>query len=198
MARVGQGMIRRFQPDLVKGPDGIIHRNMEGIRIIFPVGDSGKLTEPLLIDAHEPAGKSLRRGGQQGEIKTCLLRFFIHPLPHMADDLQTQLLALRAFSVMLPSQRHQRLRKPDEAYAQSPVLQHLRHRIVHVQLIRIQPDALSHQEGIIAHLLSALNGEPVQKLAAGQIYHLIQTLIKRLDISMGFDAKAGQIDGHET
>ena len=75
--------------------------------------------------------------------------------------------------------------------------QHLRHRIVHVQLVRIQPDALSHQEGVVAHLLFALDGEPVQQLAAGQVYHFVQALIESLDIAVGFDAKPWQVDGHE-
>ena len=97
---VSKGVVGSFQLELPVRLDGVVHRHMERVGVVIPVGDTGDLAVDLLVDADEPAGKSFGGGGEEGEVEAGLFRFVIHALAHMGDDLKTQLLALFAFAVM--------------------------------------------------------------------------------------------------
>ena len=61
MSAVGERMIGRFQTDLLKGVDLVIHRDMEGVGIVIPISYAGDNTVLLLVDAYEPARKAFCR-----------------------------------------------------------------------------------------------------------------------------------------
>ena len=197
MPGVGQGVEGGLLLDLLEGADGIVHRNVEGVGVVLPVGDPGDLAELLLVDAHEPAGEALGGGGQQGEVQPHLFRYVVHTLAHIGDDLQAQIVALLALAMVLAGQGLECLCQADEANGEGAMLQHFGHRVVPVQFVRVNPDALAHEEGIVVGFLAALNLETVQQLLYHQVDPLVQYLIKFLDVFVGFDADAGQVDGGE-
>ena len=57
MARIGQRMIRTFDPDLFKGAYRIIYRYMERISIVLTIRNSRNLSVALLIHPHKTAGQ---------------------------------------------------------------------------------------------------------------------------------------------
>ena len=77
---------------------------------------------------------------------------------------------------MLADERLQTLCQADEADGQGAVPQHLTHLVIGAELIGIQPYALSHQEGIVAHLLGSLDLEALQQLLDDQIHLALQFL----------------------
>ena len=125
MPAVGQSMIRGLTPDFFQRADGVIHRNMEGVRIIIPVCDARDDAEPGLILPGKGTGKPFAGGGNQGEIQSGFLALGVHKFPHVADDFQPQGLGLVAFSMMPANQRCQRLRQTDKSGGEGAVLQHL-------------------------------------------------------------------------
>ena len=60
VARVGQGVERRFLLNLLKGADGVVHRDVEGVGVVLPVGDAGDFPKLLLVDADKAAGQPRR------------------------------------------------------------------------------------------------------------------------------------------
>ena len=123
--------------------------------------------------------------------------FVVHALAHVADDLKAQLLALLAFAVVEAGEGFQGLGQADEADAEGAVFQDFGHAVVGAQLLGVDPDALAHEEGVVPDLLGALNLEPVEQLADDQVDALVQNLVELLDIALGLQADAGQVDGGE-
>ena len=78
------------------------------------------------------------------------------------------------------------------------MFQNLTDGIINIKLLGINPDALGHQERVIADLTCCLNFKTVQKLTDDQIHHIIQLLIKYLEITVGLNAQTGKIDGGKT
>ena len=198
MAGVGQGVEGCLLLDLLEGADGVVHRDVEGVGVVLPVGDAGDFPKLFLVDADKAAGQAFGGSGQQGEVQARLLGLVIHALAHVGDDLIAQLIAFLTLAVMLAGQGHQRLCQADEAHGEGAVLQHFGHRVVAVQLFRINPNPLPHQEGVVVSLFAALDLEPVQQLLDAQVNALIQDLVESLDIFLGLNADAGQVDGGKT
>ena len=101
MPGIGHGMIRRFDVDLAKSPDGEIDGNMEGVGIILPVRHAGNGAVAGAIQLDEAPGKPLRGRGDEREIKPRQTGFLIGAPTHMPDNLQPQFLRFLAFAVML-------------------------------------------------------------------------------------------------
>ena len=197
VAGVGEGVVGRLDPDLVVGGDGVVHRHVEGVGVVLPVGDplDGAVPGPVQLD--EPAGQALRRGGQQGEVQPPLLALLIHPRPHVGDDLQAQHLGLLALPVVDADEGLQGLRQADEAHGQGAVLEHLPHLVLPVQLVAVQPHPLAHEEGVVVHVLAALDLKSLQQLIHAQIQHPVQALEEGVQIPPGLDGQPGQVDGGE-
>src|SRR5699024_9584793 len=109
-----------------------------------------------------------------------------------AHNLEAKLLRLLGLAMMLADERLEALRKADEPYGQRAVLEHFAHFIVRAEPIRIDPDALPHQERIILALLARLDFEALKKLLEDQIHHLVQLSEKGIDVMVRKDAEAGQ------
>ena len=197
VAGVGQGVERCFLANLLEGADGIIHRDVEGVGVIFPIGHPGNFPIFLLIDPHKGTGKTLGGSGQQSEVEPRLLGLVVHALAHIGDDLIAQLVAFFTLAVMLAGQGLQRFRQPDEAHGEGAVLQHFGYRIVAVQFFRINPNPLSHEEGVVVSFFAALDLEPVQELLDAQVDALIQNLVELLHIPLGLNTDPRQVDGGE-
>ena len=73
---------------------------MHTIRVILPVSHTRNNSELLTVDSYESSGQSFGRGSQKGEVQSPLLRFLVHTLPHMTDDLQAELLSFIRFTVV--------------------------------------------------------------------------------------------------
>ena len=94
-------------------------------------------------------------------------------------------------------QRLQALGKADEADGKRAVLEHLAHLIVRAELFGVQPDALPHQEGEIAHAAAALDLKPLEQLADDKVEHLIEAAEKGLAVAACQNGEPRQIDGRE-
>ena len=134
VAGVRQRVERRFLLDLLERADVVIHRDVEGIRVILAVGHALDLAVALLVDAQEPPGKALGGRREQRPVEAGLPALFVEAFAHVADDLIAELPALLALAVVLAGQRLERFGKADEADGERAVLQHLRDRIVAVEL----------------------------------------------------------------
>ena len=194
---VGKRVIGRLDPDLIVGGDREIHRHMEGVGVIVPVGDARDRSEAGLVQFDEAAGEALRRGCQQGKVEPPLRALFIHPGAHMGDDLQAQYPGLLALAMVLAGQALKGLGQADEAHGQRAVPEHLAHLVVPVQLVGIQPNALPHEEGVVAHVLAALDLKTLQQLSHTQVQHPVQPLEEQGKIPLGLDGQTRQVDGGE-
>ena len=105
-------------------------------------------------------------------------RLSVGTVADAADDLKSECLRLGAFAVVRAGQRLQALGKADEADGERAVLEHLAHLVVRAELFGVQPDALPHQEGEIAHAAAALDLEPLEQLADDKVEHLIKAAEK--------------------
>ena len=197
VAGVGQGVEGGLLLNLLKGADGVVHRDVEGVGVVLPIGNAGDFAKFFLVDAHKAPGKTFGGSGQQGEVQARLLGLVVHALAHVGDDFVAQLVAFLTLAVVLAGQGHQGFRQADEAHGEGAVLQHFGHGIVAVQLFRIDPNPLSHKEGVVIRFFTALDFKPVQQLLNAEVDALIQDFVELLDILLGLDANAGQVDGGE-
>ena len=99
--------------------------------------------------------------------------------------------------MVLPDQRLETFRKANETDSQRAVLEDFTHFVIRSEFVGIDPDALPHEEGIIAYLLDALCLQTLQKLLEHQGNLVVQTLKKGVHVTMGTDAQPGQIQGSE-
>ncbi len=166
---------------------------MEGIGIVVAVRDAGNAAVALPIQGHKAPAEAFRRSGDKREIQTGLFRLFVGAAAHVPDDLKTQLLRLITFAVVRAQQGLEGFGQPDKTHSQGAVLEHFADAVIPVQLAGVQPDAVAHEEGIIAHLLAALNLEPVQQLAEYQVNLVIQQGVKFFHIALCLKAQARQI-----
>ena len=194
VAAVGQRVVRRFQPDLLKGVDVEVDRDVERIGIILAVGDAGDGAEAFAVDLDKPSGQPLGGGGDEREIEVALFALGVHPGAHVADDLQAEVLGILALAVVLADQGDQRFRQTDEADGQGAVFENLADLILRPQLVRVDPHALPHQEGEVEHLLLPLDAEAVEQLLNHQIDALVEQLEEEVDVFVGKDAQSRQVD----
>ena len=197
MPGVGQGVVGGLDGDLLMGGDGEIHRHVEGVGVVVPVSDAGDGAVLFLVDADEPAGEPLGGGGQQREVQATPGALGVHPGAHVGDDLPAQHPGLLTLAVVDAHQGLEALSQADEAHRQGAVLEHLPHLVVPVQLVRIQPHPLAHEEGVVIHMLTALDLEPLQKLLHAQVQHPVQSFEEDVHVALGLDGQPGQIDGGE-
>ena len=197
MAGVGQAVIGGLQVDLLIGRDGEVDRDVEAVGVVFAVGDAGDDAVLLAVDAHEAAGEALGGGGQEGEVQLIFLGLAVHEVAHEADDVDAQALRLLGLAVMVPGEGDQGLGQADEAHGQGAVLEDLAHGVVQGELVGVDPHALTHQEAEVADLLGALDLEAVQQLLAAQLHLALQLLEEPLDVVVGLDGDAGEVDGGE-
>ena len=173
------------------------HGNMEGVGVILPVRNTLDPAVTLLIHPNKPAGQALGRGTQQGKVHLHSLRLPIAEITHKSNDFQTLLLHLLAGAVVLAVQGGQSLSKTNKTDGHGTVLQHFLQVIPQIQLVRIQPHTLAHQERIVEDVLVGLNLEAVQQLLGNQLQHMLQFFVEGLLIALCFDCQTGQIDGGE-
>ena len=100
VAGVGEGVVGGLNPDFIVGGDGVVHRHVEGVGVVLPVGDplDGAVTGPVQLD--EPAGQPLGGGGDEGKVEAPFGGLLVHAGPHVGDDLQAQHLGLLALPVV--------------------------------------------------------------------------------------------------
>ena len=144
MSGVGQSVEGGLLLYLLKGGDGVVHRHMEGVGVVVPVGDALYYAVLLLVYPCKGAGEPFGRGGKQRKVQAGLLRELIHTLAHICYNLKAQLIALLALPVVFAGKGHQSLRKADEAHGQCAVLQDLGHGVVAVQVVGVYPHPLAH------------------------------------------------------
>ena len=175
---VGQCVVRRFLLNLLEGRDVVPHRDVEGVGVVIFVGHTRNHTEAFFIHADKASRQSLCRCCQQREVHLGLLTLAVAVSAHIADDFQTLLLHLIAFAVVMTIQSGQGFCQTDEANRKGSVLEHLTHLIVWIELIAVQPYALTHQEWVVVHTLGRLNLKAVQQLVGNQVEHLVQFFIE--------------------
>ena len=116
---------------------------------------------------------------------------------YVGDDELTKLLRFLALAVMLARKRFQRFGKTYEADGQRTMFQHFTDFIIRSECVRINPHALSHQEGEVANQSAALYLVTVKQLLHDLVQHVGEQVEELVRITLGFDSKAGQVDGSE-
>ena len=100
---------------------------------------------------------------------------------------------------MVPAgQRFQAFGKADKAHCQRAVPEHVADLVVRAKLFRVNPDALPHQEGVIAHLFVRLDGEARQQLVDNQVKLPVEVLKEEINVPMAADGNPWEIDGSKT
>lgn len=123
VSAVGEGVVWSFPFDLVEGGELVVNRDMEAVRIIRTVGDAFYDAVFLRVDADEAAGKSFRRSRDKREVEPVFLGCFIGALAHETDDLETQILSVVRFAVVLADERLEGFGKTDETDGKGAVLE---------------------------------------------------------------------------
>ena len=170
---------------------------MEGVGIIFTVGHAGNHAETLLIQTDEASGQPFGRRGDNREIQPGFPHLLIRPVADMPDNALAQLLRGFGFAMVLTDQGLETFGQPNEADGQRAVLEDFTHLVIRSELVGIDPDALPHEEGIVAHLLDALGFQTLQKLVEHQGNPVVQTRKKGVHVTTGKDTQPGQIQGGE-
>ena len=99
--------------------------------------------------------------------------------------------------MMRADKRLQALGKADEAHGQRAVLQDFRHAVVRLQGVGVDPNALPHQERVIAGALRALDFETMQQLADHQVDDVVEAVEELLLVAVGLDGETRQVDAGE-
>ena len=74
------------------------------------------------------------------------------------------------------------------------MLEHLAHLVIRAKLAGINPNALPHQEGIVAHLLFRLDLQPLKQLIDDKIDFAVKILKEEINVAVRLDSKTGQVD----
>jgi len=125
------------------------------------------------------------------------LRGFVEFPPHMADDFQTESLGLGGLAMMNADQGFKTFGQADESEREGAMLQHIPDFVVRSQFVRVEPDAVAHQEREVTDFFAALDFEPVQQLIDAQGDRGVQSLVKIRDAAATEQAEPGQIDRRE-
>ena len=123
VAAVGKGVVRSFKTDLVEGIDGEVHRNVEGVGVVVPVGDARNVAEQLAVVLDESAGKTFGGRSDDGKVETRFLALGVRALADGAHDAQAEFLSFLGFAVMNADERLEAFGKSDEAGGQRAVLE---------------------------------------------------------------------------
>ena len=75
------------------------------------------------------------------------------------------------------------------------MLEHLAHLIVWIELVAVQPYALTHQKWVVVHTFGCLNLKAVQQLVGNQVEQFVQFFIEALLVVVRLDGNARQVDG---
>ena len=197
VARVAERVVRRLDADLVVRADGIPDRNVEGVGVVLAVRDAGDLAVALAVHADEAAGQALGGRGEQGEVHAHGLGLVVAEIAHALDDHEALLLHGGILGVVMAVERGERLRQADEAEGERAVLEHFAHLVIGPQLVRVEPYALPHQEGIVVHALLRLDLEAVEQLLRDQLEHVVQLPQEQRLVPLAVERKARQVDGGE-
>ena len=153
--------------------------------------------EALAVKADEAPGKAFGGRREQGEVQSRALGFLIHAAAHMADDGETERLRLFGFAMVLADERFEAFGEADEAHGKGSVLQNFGDFVVGADFLGVDPDALSHEERIVASLLGALNLEAVQELADDKLREAVQLAVEYIEVALGEKRKARQVDARK-
>ena len=77
------------------------------------------------------------------------------------------------------------------------MFQHFANFIIRPECVRINPYTLSHQEGEVTNQSAALYLVTVKQLLHDLVQHIGEQVEELVHIALGFDSKAGQVDGSE-
>ena len=72
--------------------------------------------------------------------------------------------------------------KTDKSYRESSVFENFFDRIIGRELVRVYPDALTHEERIVSHALLSLDLKAVHELVDREIHHSVERLKECADI----------------
>ena len=98
---------------------------------------------------------------------------------------------------MLADERLEAFRKADEAERQRAVLQHLAYLIIRAELLGVHPDALAHEERVVAHALRALDAETLEQLVDNEVDLAVEVLEEPVKVAVAADGDARQVDRGE-
>ena len=197
VAGVGQLVVGRLELDLAEGGDREVDRDVERVGVVLAVRDPRDHAVALAVHLDKAAGQALGRGGQERVVEVGLLALGVQARAHVADDVQAQVLGALALAVVLADEGDQALGKADEAHGHGAVLEHLAQRLVRVELFGVDPHALAHQEGEVAHGLVGDDLKALVELVDDQIHLAVQVLEEDLDVALRLDGQARQVDGGE-
>ena len=170
---------------------------METVGVIFFICNSLDLAVSVLILSDESAGEAFCRCGEECEVHLQLLRLVVAEFSHVADDFKALGFGFFGFSVVLAVENRQCFCQTDESHGECSVLEDFSQLIGELELVGIQPYALSHQEREVIYVLACLYLESVEELLCHEFHHSVQFLVEDLLIALGFQCQSRQVDGCE-
>jgi len=194
MTRIGKSMVRRFSLNFIECVDGVIYRNMEGVCIIIPVGDAGDLSEFFGVHTDKSSGKAFRRSCKKREVESVFFACLVHSLSHKGDYFKTEVLGFPAFAVMEAGEGFKTFRKTDETDGKGSVFKNFAHFVVFGKFFGIDPDSLSHKEGIVADFFLLLDFKSFKKLFDYKGNLAVKLVEEKVDIVVRKNCKARKVD----
>ena len=82
----------------------------------------------------------------------------------------------------------------DEAHGERAVLEDLGDAVIRSDGLGVNPDTLADEERIVAAALGTLDLEAMQELTENQLGDFIKSFVELLDIALGLDGQARQVD----
>ena len=197
VACVGKSMVRCFSLDFIESADGIIYRNMEGVGVIIAVGNAGNLAEFFCVHANKSSGKTFCGSCKKGKVKAVFFAGFVHSLSHESDDLKTKVLCFLAFAVVETGKRFKTFRKADETDGKGSVFKNFADFVIFGKFFGIDPDSLTHKEGIVADFFLLLNFKSFKKLFDYKGNLAVELVEEKVDVVVGKNCKSRKVDGSE-
>src|SRR5690554_2018803 len=85
MSCIGQPMVWCFNSYLIKSINFVVYRNMEAVRVIFPVSSTFYGTIYFSVHFHKSSCQSFSRSCQKGEVHFTFLASLVHTFTHMTN-----------------------------------------------------------------------------------------------------------------
>ena len=202
MAATGQIVVWCFHFSLVLRAASVIYRHVVGVGVVCLVGHARDFAEVLTVALGELAAQALGRSGENTVVVLILLRETQCTVAHVGHNLQTELLCLLAFAVVLAHEGNQTFSQTDETDAESALVDHALDGVVRLEFGSTVPQ-LCHEQRELLHHSGFLELEALVELLGSHFESLVEFCEEQVFAvflifhAHTFDGKAHNIDGAE-
>ncbi len=205
VASITEFVVRSFFVDFLKCANLVVDRNVEGVSVELAIGDAFELAVFFAVDASEATGETFSWGGEKRVVEHMFLAKLVTTFAHVADNVETELLAFFVFAVMVTSHGYESFSETDKANTERTVLDNVAKFVVWIEFFTTDPVALTHEEWEVLDALVTLEFEAAVKLVSNEIDFLVEFPIETVPVSFGtlasddtiFDTDARKVDSRE-